>query len=281
VEDLPEADSTEAPLPVTPPPAGPQLPEGFSFPMMAKAATGGYDGRGTRVIRQQSELDDLIATVDPGQWLMEELVPFEQELALVACRDHRGAVACYPLVETHQHDQVCDWVLAPAAATQAVQARARNVAASLLSALDYVGVLAVEFFYGPTGLLVNEIAPRTHNSGHYTIEACRTSQFAQQVRIVSGQPLADTSLRLNGALMVNLLGFETSTAAYAQHRHALEKLPRACLHWYAKRLSRPGRKLGHITLELEATEAGERAREAATRLAEVRAIWPLPAAWTP
>ena len=206
---------------------------------------------------------------------------FEQELALVACRDHLGAVQCYPLVETHQHDQVCEWVLAPAAASQAVEARARNVAASLLAALDYVGVLSIEFFYGRSGLLVNELAPRTHNSGHYTIEACRTSQFAQQVRIVAGEPLGDTSMQLSGALMVNLLGFETSTAAYARQRQALESLAGAHLHWYGKRLALPGRKLGHITLELKASAAAERAREAALRLAEVRAIWPLPPARTP
>ncbi|CAK6687844.1 MULTISPECIES: 5-(carboxyamino)imidazole ribonucleotide synthase [unclassified Synechococcus] len=269
-----EAAEPELPLP-------PQLPQGFDFPLMAKAVRGGYDGRGTRVIRSQAELEALIEAVDPSLWLLEEFVAFEQELALVACRDHLGAVQCYPLVETHQHDQVCDWVLAPAAASQAVEARARNVAASLLAALDYVGVLSIEFFYGRTGLLINELAPRTHNSGHYTIEACRTSQFAQQVRIVSGQPLGDNSMTLSGALMVNLLGFETSTAAYARQRQALETLPAAHLHWYGKRLARPGRKLGHITLELKASGAAERAREAALRLAEVRAIWPLPPARTP
>ncbi|MCT0219964.1 5-(carboxyamino)imidazole ribonucleotide synthase [Synechococcus sp. CS-1329] len=285
-DDLPptadDADGSGAEEPLPPlTPLPPQLPQGFDFPLMAKAARGGYDGRGTRVIRSQAELEALIEAVDPSLWLLEEFVAFEQELALVACRDHLGAVQCYPLVETHQHDQVCDWVLAPAAASQAVEARARNVAASLLAALDYVGVLSIEFFYGRSGLLINELAPRTHNSGHYTIEACRTSQFAQQVRIVSGEPLGDTSMQLEGALMVNLLGYETSTTAYARQRQALEALSAARLHWYGKRLARPGRKLGHITLTLKASGAAERAREAARRLAEVRAIWPLPAAHTP
>ncbi|WP_094553989.1 5-(carboxyamino)imidazole ribonucleotide synthase [Synechococcus sp. 1G10] len=269
----------EAPAPALPLP--PRIPVGFDFPLMAKAVRGGYDGRGTRVIRTQAELEALIEAVDPSLWLLEEFVAFEQELALVACRDHLGAVQCYPLVETHQHDQVCDWVLAPAAASQAVEARARNVAASLLAALDYVGVLSIEFFYGPSGLLINELAPRTHNSGHYTIEACRTSQFAQQVRIVSGEPLGDTTMTLSGALMVNLLGFETSTAAYAGQRQALEALADVHLHWYGKRLARPGRKLGHLTVELKASGAPERVKEATLRLAEVRAIWPLPTARTP
>jgi 5-(carboxyamino)imidazole ribonucleotide synthase len=269
----------EAAAPALPLP--PRIPAGFDFPLMAKAVRGGYDGRGTRVIRTQAELEALIEAVDPSLWLLEEFVAFEQELALVACRDHLGAVQCYPLVETHQHDQVCDWVLAPAAASQAVEARARNVAASLLAALDYVGVLSIEFFYGPSGLLINELAPRTHNSGHYTIEACRTSQFAQQVRIVSGEPLGDTTMTLCGALMVNLLGFETSTAAYAGQRQALEALADVHLHWYGKRLARPGRKLGHLTVELKASGAPERVEEATLRLAEVRAIWPLPTACTP
>ncbi|MCP9817981.1 5-(carboxyamino)imidazole ribonucleotide synthase [Synechococcus sp. Cruz-9H2] len=269
----------EAAEPALPQP--PRLPAGFDFPLMAKAVRGGYDGRGTRVIRSQAELEALIEAVDPSLWLLEEFVAFEQELALVACRDHFGAVQCYPLVETHQHDQVCDWVLAPAAASQAVEARARNVAASLLAALNYVGVLSIEFFYGPSGLLINELAPRTHNSGHYTIEACLTSQFAQQVRIVSGEPLGDTSMTMRGALMVNLLGFETSTAAYARQRQALEALADVHLHWYGKRLARPGRKLGHLTVELKASGAAERVREASLRLAEVRAIWPLPPARTP
>lgn len=273
----PRDAGVEEPTPVLPL----QPPPGFHFPLMAKAVRGGYDGRGTRVIHSQAELEALIEAVDPSLWMLEEFVAFERELALVACRDHLGAVQCYPLVETHQHDQVCDWVLAPAAASQAVEARARNVAASLLAALDYEGVLAIEFFYGPSGLLINELAPRTHNSGHYTIEACATSQFAQQVRIVSGEPLGDISLQLAGALMVNLLGFETSTAAYARQRQALEALESSHLHWYGKRLARPGRKLGHITLELKASGAVERAREAALRLAEVREIWPLPPARTP
>ncbi len=263
-------------------PAGPSLPAGFAFPLMAKVSTGGYDGRGTRPIRDQAELEALLSAVDPAEWLLEELVPFEQELALVACRDLGGAVGCFPLVQTHQHQQVCDWVLAPAAVSQAVEARARNVAASLLTALDYAGVLSIEFFYGPTGLLINELAPRTHNSGHYTIEAARTSQFAQQVRIVRGQSLGDTSLRLPGALMVNLLGFESAgTADCGEKLCALAAVDGLSLHWYGKQASSPGRKLGHVTVALTAADPTERAAEARRRLAEIRAIWPLPPAQTP
>ena len=122
------------------------LPLGWSFPVVAKAIRGGYDGKGTLVLRSTAELGRLLEQVDPALWILEEFVAFERELALVACRDRAGAVACYPLVETHQHHQVCDWVLAPAQASHALEAMAHNMAASLLTALDYVGVLSIELF---------------------------------------------------------------------------------------------------------------------------------------
>jgi 5-(carboxyamino)imidazole ribonucleotide synthase len=181
-------------------------------------------------------------------------------------------------VQTHQHQQVCDWVLTPAEVPHAVQAFARNIAVSLLTAIDYVGVLSIEFFYGPQGLQVNEIAPRTHNSGHLTIEAARTSQFAQQARIVAGLPMGPVDLQVPGALMVNLLGFEASDRDYAPEREALAALAGATVHWYGKQGSSPGRKLGHVTLRLEAEEPAARRQEAMARLEAVRRIWPLPQA---
>jgi 5-(carboxyamino)imidazole ribonucleotide synthase len=269
-------------LPAYPPPLaaepgpGPHLPEGFRFPLMAKAVRGGYDGKGTRPLADQVALEELLAQVDPAHWILEERVTFQCELALTACRDREGSVACFPLVQTHQHHQVCDWVLFPAPVNHAVDAFARNVAASLLTALDYVGVLSIEFFYGPAGLQVNELAPRTHNSGHYTIEACRCSQFAQQVRLVAGLPMGLTDPVWPGALMVNLLGLSDSDPDHGDRLRRLAALPGAHLHWYDKQGSSPGRKLGHLTLELEGRTAEERAREMEARLAEVRTIWPLP-----
>ena len=151
------------------------------LPVMAKAARGGYDGKGTRVLTSIEELAQLIRSVEVSDWLLEAWVPFERELALVCSRDCQGRVRSFPLVETHQSQQVCDWVLAPASVDQSLEAQAYNVAASLLTKLNYVGVLALEFFFGPNGLQVNEIAPRTHNSGHFSIEACSGSQFDQQL----------------------------------------------------------------------------------------------------
>ncbi|MGB5136357.1 MAG: 5-(carboxyamino)imidazole ribonucleotide synthase [Prochlorococcaceae cyanobacterium] len=257
-----------------------ELRPGWCFPLMAKAATGGYDGKGTALLRDRTDLDTLLARVDPQEWIVEAVVAFEQELSQLACRDRDGQVLCYPLVQTRQHRRVCDWVLAPAHVPHAVEAFARNIAVSLLSALDYVGVLSIEFFYGPAGLQVNEIAPRTHNSGHVTIEAARTSQFAQQVRIVAGLPMGPVELRVPGALMVNLLGFEHSEAggddAYRAERHALAALPGATVHWYGKRGSSPGRKLGHVTLLLDGQHPAEVQAQARQRLEAVRSIWPLP-----
>ena len=261
--------------------APPRLPDGFGYPVMAKAASGGYDGRGTVLLRDTAELEALLERVTPAEWIVEEYVTFEQELAVVAARDSQGEVVVFPLVQTQQHGQVCDWVLAPLEASQALEQAVRNIAASLLTSLNYVGVLAIEFFYGPHGLLINELAPRTHNSGHYTIEACTVSQFDQQLRVVGGEPALEPDLVVPGALMVNLLGFENrdvadTAADYASQREALAALPEAHLHWYGKAGSSIGRKLGHVTLLLRQADPEARRQEAMERLAQVRQIWPLP-----
>jgi 5-(carboxyamino)imidazole ribonucleotide synthase len=259
-------------------PPTPRLPEGLTFPVMAKAASGGYDGKGTCVLANQSGLEEHLASHRAEDWLLEEHVSFEMELAQVACRDQLGQVRCFPLVQTHQRNQVCDWVVYPAPVPHAVEAYARNVAMSLVTSLNYVGVMGIEFFYGPRGLMVNEVAPRVHNSGHLTLEACRTNQFAQQVRIVAGLPMGLTEPHAKGALMVNLLGYASAESAEAQagyqhQRQALEALEGASLHWYGK-APKPGRKLGHVTFLLHAEGHEQRQEECARRLDEVRSVWP-------
>ncbi|MEB3185686.1 MAG: 5-(carboxyamino)imidazole ribonucleotide synthase [Cyanobacteriota bacterium] len=258
------------------PAVGELLPDGMTFPLMAKAVSGGYDGKGTALLRAAADLTALQQRVQPEDWILEELVAFELELALSVARDSAGRVEVWSLAQTHQHSQVCDWVLTPVAVPHAVQAYARNIACSLVTALDYVGVLAIEFFYGPAGLQVNEIAPRTHNSAHVTIEAARTSQFTQQARIVANWPLASTELQVPGALMVNLLGFQEGDVDYQGERQALAALPGAAVHWYGKQGPGLGRKLGHVTLVLDGATPEARQGEAMERLEAVRAIWPLP-----
>ena len=258
------------------PPSQPVLPRGWRFPVMAKAARGGYDGKGTQVLNSIEDLAQLLRRVEAEDWLLESWVHYDRELALVVSRDRQGRVRTFPLVETRQHQQVCDWVLAPAAVDQAVDALAYNVAVSLLTKLDYVGVLALEFFFGPDGLQVNEIAPRTHNSGHFSIDACNSSQFDQQLCIVADLPVPKPELISNGALMVNLLGLEHA-APLDERLAALQQLPDTHLHWYGKSPETPGRKLGHVTVLLPGPDAAMRAEQARQALERVRAIWPNPA----
>ena len=257
-------------------PAQPALPQGWTFPVMAKASRGGYDGKGTVVLRDIDGLAQLLRAVPADDWLLESWVDYELELALVVSRDQRGRIRHFPLVQTHQHQQVCDWVLAPAPVDPSVAALAYNVAASLMTKLGYVGVLALEFFYGPAGLQVNEIAPRTHNSGHFSIEACTSSQFDQQLCIAAGLPVPDPELKSRGALMVNLLGLAPERHPPLDQRlEALEAMPGLHLHWYGKSPETPGRKLGHVTLLLEGDTLLKRRDEAESALAAIRRIWPL------
>ena len=257
-------------------PAQPALPQGWTFPVMAKASRGGYDGKGTMVLRDIDGLAQLLRAVPADDWLLESWVDYELELALVVSRDQRGRIRHFPLVQTHQHQQVCDWVLAPAPVDPSVAALAYNVAASLMTKLGYVGVLALEFFYGPAGLQVNEIAPRTHNSGHFSIEACTSSQFDQQLCIAAGLPVPDPELKSRGALMVNLLGLDPERHPPLDQRlESLEAVPGLHLHWYGKSPETPGRKLGHVTLLLEGDTLLKRRDEAESALAAIRRIWPL------
>ena len=257
-------------------PAQPALPQGWTFPVMAKASRGGYDGKGTVVLRDIDGLAQLLRAVPADDWLLESWVDYELELALVVSRDQRGRIRHFPLVQTHQHQQVCDWVLAPAPVDPSVAALAYNVAASLMTKLGYVGVLALEFFYGPAGLQVNEIAPRTHNSGHFSIEACTSSQFDQQLCIAAGLPVPDPELKSRGALMVNLLGLDPERHPPLDQRlEHLEAMPGLHLHWYGKSPETPGRKLGHVTLLLEGDTLLKRRDEAEVALAAIRRIWPL------
>lgn len=257
-------------------PSQPALLQGWTFPVMAKASRGGYDGKGTLILRCVEDLAQLIRSVDPMEWMLEAWVSFERELAIVVSRDSGGRVRSFPLVETHQRHQVCDWVLAPAPVDQDVEAMAYNIAASLVTKLNYVGVLALEFFYGDDGLQVNEIAPRTHNSGHFSIEACSSSQFDQQLCITANHPVPDPELLVPGAMMVNLLGLEPAEVQPIDERlNQLRQLPSAHVHWYGKSPETPGRKLGHVTVLLDGASRASRQQQAEDALASIRRIWPL------
>tara|TARA_Y100001968_G_scaffold67445_1_gene58356 strand:- start:1972 stop:3177 length:1206 start_codon:yes stop_codon:yes gene_type:complete len=247
----------------------------WEFPLMAKRSKGGYDGKGTKVIRDSKELNDFLISKRQEEWFLEKWVNYEKELSIVATRDLDGCVRSFPLVETCQSNQVCDWVLAPAEVSHSVEIMALNIASSLLMELDYIGVLTIEFFYGDEGLIVNEIAPRTHNSAHFSIEACSSSQFDQQVCITAGLPVAPIKLNFPGALMINLLGIENNKDNPLEKRLSqIRDLEGANLHWYDKGEELYGRKLGHVTFLLNNDNASIRRQQAMALIKKVRKIWP-------
>ena len=253
-----------------------KLPIGFSYPLMAKAGRGGYDGKGTKVLKNKEDLVLLLDSVDHSKWFVEAWVEYEKELALVASRDFSGAIRYFPLVETNQLQQICDWVLAPSNVAHDVELSAFNIAASLLTQIDYVGVLAIEFFYGKDGLKINEVAPRTHNSAHFSIEACNSSQFDQNICIAAGITVPSPELIVPGALMVNLLGLDKNQSQPLDQRlKALRSFDGANLHWYGKSEEIPGRKLGHVTILLKEMDVTKRQMEALSVLRVIRSIWPM------
>ena len=251
------------------------LPADWGFPLMAKAAKGGYDGKGTKIIKNLKQLQEFLSVEREGQWMLEKWISFDKELSIVSSRDSKGIVRSLPIVETYQSKQVCDWVLAPADINHDVDLMVRNIAASLLAELQYVGVIAIEFFYGSEGLLVNEIAPRTHNSGHFSIDACSSSQFDQQICITSGINVPMPEMLVNGALMANLLGLQSNyPTSLTQRLDNLRGIPGLNVHWYEKEEEKKGRKLGHVTYLLNDKNALSRKKEALDVLQTIRSIWP-------
>lgn len=237
---------------------GAQLPSGFSFPIVVKARRNGYDGQGTFVIKDPTALAALYNRYADTPFLIEEFVPFDRELALIAARSATGELVVYPLFETQQQEQVCRRVFTLTDISTDLDAMCKSIAHRLLTSLDAIGVFAIELFATPDGrVLVNEIAPRTHNSGHLTIEACATSQFAQILRAVSGLPLGSTELTCGSAAMVNLLGYEDSNSDYLVQRQQIADLPNIFVHWYGKTQSRIGRKLGHVTIVLDRNDRSQ------------------------
>ncbi len=251
------------------------LPADWTFPLMAKTAKGGYDGKGTKIIKNSKQLQELVEVETAEQWMLEKWVPFDKELSVVSSRDSKGIIRSLPIVETYQSRQVCDWVLAPADINHDVDLMVKNIVSSLLTELDYVGVIAIEFFYGADGLLVNEIAPRTHNSGHFSIDACSSSQFDQQICISSGINVPMPEMLVDGALMANLLGLQSNyPISLTQRLDDLRAIDGMNVHWYEKGEEKKGRKLGHVTYLLNNKDVLSRKKEALEVLKTIRSIWP-------
>ena len=240
----------------------------IDFPLVMKTRRLGYDGQGTFVIRSAAELVATWTQIERPPVLLEAFIPFEKELAVMVARSVQGDIVVYPVVETQQVEQVCRRVLAPAAIAPAVAEEVNAIARTLIEQLDFVGILGIELFLGPGDqVLVNEVAPRTHNSGHYTLDACETSQFAQQLLAVTGQHLGSPQMICDRALMVNLLGVESATHDYAEQRQQLAQIPQAQVYWYGKPAARPGRKLGHVTVCLAAGD------DSTALMQQIESIW--------
>ncbi|MCS6797864.1 MAG: 5-(carboxyamino)imidazole ribonucleotide synthase [Myxococcota bacterium] len=213
-------------------------------PLVLKTRRAGYDGKGQAFASDPSQLLEAWDRIGRAPAVAERFVRFEREVSVLLARHPDGALAFYPLVENAHRRHILHASRVPAVVPAGIEEQARRIAARIAEALDHVGVMAVEMFLTREGgLLVNEIAPRTHNSGHYTLGACATSQFEQHVRAVCGLPLGDPAL-LSPAIMLNLLGelWRDGPPDWT----AVLRHPRARLHLYGKRDARPGRKMGHV-----------------------------------
>jgi 5-(carboxyamino)imidazole ribonucleotide synthase len=221
------------------------------LPGIVKTARFGYDGKGQRTVRTAAEVDAAFTAMGGSACVLERRVSLACEVSVVVARDAARALRCWPVAENRHRDGILDVSIAPARVDPALAERARDIATRVAGALDYEGVLCVEMFVTTDGaLLVNEIAPRPHNSGHYTIDACVTSQFEQQARVLAGLPLGATTQH-TPAVMLNLLGdlwFRGGANAPSEPDWpAVLAHGNAKLHLYGKSTPRPGRKMGHVT----------------------------------
>lgn len=216
------------------------------LPALLKTSRSGYDGKGQRWVNNLAEAEQAFADFGEKACVLEAGIAIQVEISVLIARGVDGAVVAYPPSENSHRQGVLDVSIVPARVSAEISARATQTAQRIAELMDYCGVLAVEFFIAQDGrLLVNEIAPRPHNSGHYTLDACCTSQFEQQVRTLCGLPPGAASL-LSPAVMVNLLGDLWHAQQAPPWQHVLDK-PSAKLHLYGKREARPGRKMGHFT----------------------------------
>jgi 5-(carboxyamino)imidazole ribonucleotide synthase len=240
----------------------------IGLPCVVKTADFGYDGKGQIKITDDASLARATAAFAGHRAVVEQWVSFKCELSVIVARTAAGAIRSFPVAENIHTKHILDFTILPARVAPEIQSQARTLAEALAERLGLVGLLAVELFLTDGGdILVNEIAPRPHNSGHWSMDACVTSQFEQHVRAVTGLPLGDVSLTADGAVMVNILGdswrWSGTKCIGAPNWAALLAEPRAHLHLYGKKEPRQGRKMGHFTVTADTPDA---ALEIARRL---------------
>lgn len=238
----------------------------LSFPFVQKSRSDGYDGKGVAVIRSEKDLEKLL----PGASLIEELVDIEKELAVIVARNESGEIVAYPPVEMEFNPvaNLVEFLLCPAQITEEHSQLATDLAKAVIEKLDICGLLAVELFLTKKGeILINEVAPRPHNSGHHTIDSCLTSQFEQHIRSVMDLPLGSTKMT-SPSIMINLLGADGFTGpAYYEGFEDCLKVEGANLHFYGKEITKPFRKMGHATIvDSEIDSARKKAKSVQEKL---------------
>lgn len=238
----------------------------FGYPFILKSCTGGYDGKGNFVVKEENQIQQGFQILGNGflPLMAERFFPFVMEISVLACRAINGEIRVYPVAENIHHDNILSETRVPAHISQQTTERAMTLARQVMEIFEGVGMFCVEMFVDKEGhVSVNEVAPRPHNSGHYTIEGCVTSQFEQHIRAVSGLPLGDSSL-LRPVVMRNILGEENSEGtAYVQGADECLAIEGVALHIYGKEFSKPKRKMGHLTVTASTLDlAMERAEQA-------------------
>lgn len=243
-----------------------QLCESFGFPIMLKACENSYDGRGNFLIRSSDQVPTAFRYFSNNQIMVEKFIPFTKEISIMVARNPSGEIASFPVAENIHKNNILDTSVVPARINQETEQKARRLAEMTMQVLKGSGIFGIEMFVTKDGeVLINEIAPRPHNSGHYTNEACSVSQFEQHLRAVLDLPLIKPEL-LCPAVMVNLLGEEDLNGSYAINGlKQVLSVPGAKLYVYGKKTSKPGRKLGHITA------TGKTVDEALARATKARA----------
>ncbi len=242
--------------------------ESLGWPMVVKTSHSGYDGKGQYKVESAERAGD-VPWSSFDSWIAEKWVPFDREVSVVVARRADGASKCFPVFENSHSNHILDVSSVPATVSVELSESAKQIAGQAAELLDVVGLLCVEFFVAGEQVMINEVAPRPHNSGHLTIEACHTSQFEQHVRAVCGLSLGSTELKCGAAAMANLLGDIWEDNAGSPHWDAALTDPNLSLHLYGKRTAKKGRKMGHLTLaSSDREEAIRRVTEARSRLTE-------------
>jgi 5-(carboxyamino)imidazole ribonucleotide synthase len=238
----------------------------FGYPSVLKACEDSYDGRGNFLLRSVGDVEKGIKYFEGRRCMVEQYIHFTKEISVMVARNTRGQIVSFPVVQNIHTNGILDTTIVPSRENRKIESNAKSIAEKVVKALGGVGIFGIEMFLRDNKIMINEIAPRPHNSGHYSIEACSVSQFEQHIRAILGLPLIEPRL-LSPVVMMNILGIPNYSGEYSLK--GIEKafsVPGLKLHLYGKRISKPQRKLGHITV------TAERIEEALSRARRVKKL---------